>query len=204
MSEIVAIIPCREGSKRLLNKNKKILCSKPLFCWTIDLALEIAFFDKIIVSTDDEDILQLCHERYNNFDKLYLLKRSKELANDSTPIWKVVKDVFDKRLINKKTIIAILQVTSPLRSREDIGISMYMFLNNDMGIVSVCKKDKKTYKRNGAIYIDWYNNWIRNKTVDGQYYLMPKERSVDIDTIEDWNLAEKIMRERLKQKEKNI
>lgn len=186
---IVAIIPCRKGSKRLLNKNKKLFFDKPLFCWTVDLALEIDSFEKVIVSTDDEDILQICHERYNSSNKLYALKRTKELATDSTPMWKVVKNVYDRGLIERNSIVTILQVTSPLRLKKDIEIPIHMFSRYNIGVVSIYKKDEKIYERNGAIYIDYYYNWIKNKTVDGQYYLMPKKRSIDIDTKKDWDLA---------------
>lgn len=192
--EIVCIIPARSGSKRLKGKNKKMFLDKPLICWTIDLALKVDYFDRIIVSTDDIDILQMCLKKYDNFDKLYLLQRSEKLSSDSTPMWKVIKDIFMLSLINRRTIIVILQVTSPLRLKEDIEIPISMFLKNNIGVVSICKKDEITYKRNGAIYIDWYNNWIKNKDVDGQYYLMPPERSVDIDVLEDFELAENLMK----------
>lgn len=197
MPEIIAIIPCRKGSKRLLNKNKKIFCSKSLVEWTIDLALEIGFFNNIIVSTDDDDILEMCLKRYTN-KIITILKRSKELASDSTPMWKVIEDVHKLGIIEKDSIVVLLQVTSPLRLKKDVEISTHMFFRDDTrGVVSIYKKDDFTYKRNGVVFIDYYYNWIKNKTVDGQYYLMPKERSVDIDTIEDWNLAEKLMKERL-------
>ena len=53
------IIPARMNSKGLNEKNKKMLCGKPLILWTIEAALKSNCFDKVIVSSDDPDILSL-------------------------------------------------------------------------------------------------------------------------------------------------
>ena len=48
----IAIIPARAGSKGLKSKNIRMLVGKPLIRWTIDEALKVKFFDKIIITTD--------------------------------------------------------------------------------------------------------------------------------------------------------
>lgn len=52
----VAIIPARGGSKRIPRKNIKEFCGKPMIAWSIEAAKASGCFDKIVVSTDDEEI----------------------------------------------------------------------------------------------------------------------------------------------------
>jgi len=192
---INCVIPCRAGSKRLKGKNKRMFCGKPLFCWTVELALSIEEIDKIIITTDDQDILLYSYEHYNDFDNIYIHERTKELAQDDTPTWKVIEDLFEHKIIDLDSVIILLQVTSPLRTIEDVEQGISMFIHNKLGVVSVIKKDDWTYIRDGNFFIDMYENWIKYGTADGQYLLMPKERSNDIDTLEDFQKAEKIMGE---------
>jgi pseudaminic acid cytidylyltransferase len=53
---IVAIIPARGGSKRIPRKNIREFAGKPMIAWSIEAAREACCFDKIVVSTDDEEI----------------------------------------------------------------------------------------------------------------------------------------------------
>ena len=55
----LAVIPARGGSKRIPGKNKKLFAGQPLIAYSIQAALHSQLFDKIIVSTDSEEIAQL-------------------------------------------------------------------------------------------------------------------------------------------------
>ena len=55
----VAIIPARGGSKRIPRKNIKDFHGKPLIAYSIEVALKSKLFDKVIVSTDDEEIAKI-------------------------------------------------------------------------------------------------------------------------------------------------
>jgi len=57
--KVVAIIPARGGSKRIPKKNIIDFFGKPLIAWTIQAALESKIFDRVIVSTDDEEIAKV-------------------------------------------------------------------------------------------------------------------------------------------------
>ena len=61
--KILAIIPARKNSKRIKFKNKKKLASKPLIEYSIDVAKKIKFFCNILVTTDDEDIINICKRK---------------------------------------------------------------------------------------------------------------------------------------------
>lgn len=58
----LAVIPARGGSKRILRKNIKLFCGKPMIAWSIEAALNSGSFDCIIVSTDDDEIAKVARQ----------------------------------------------------------------------------------------------------------------------------------------------
>lgn len=58
----IAVIPARGGSKRIPRKNIKLFCGKPMLAWSIDAARNSGCFDRVIVSTDDDEIAQVAQE----------------------------------------------------------------------------------------------------------------------------------------------
>jgi len=55
----VAIIPARGGSQRIPRKNIKPFCGKPIIAWPIEVAIASGCFDRIVVSTDDDEIAEV-------------------------------------------------------------------------------------------------------------------------------------------------
>jgi pseudaminic acid cytidylyltransferase len=55
----IAVIPARGGSKRIPRKNIKIFCGKPMIAWSIEVAVASGLFDKVVVSTDDAEIVKV-------------------------------------------------------------------------------------------------------------------------------------------------
>jgi len=131
----VAFIPARKGSKGLPGKNKKLFLGKPLIQWSIEQAAKTKLFGKIIVSSDDPDILKIASDcaKY----KVIPVERHSELAKDSTTADEVLYDFF-ARPENKCKYICFLNPTSPLRSSEDIK-EMYRFvrMKNYWTVISV-------------------------------------------------------------------
>ena len=76
----IAIIPARGGSKRIPHKNIKVFCGKPMIAYAITAAKESGLFDHIVVSTDDEEIVQIA----NQWGAEIPFLRPKELADDYT------------------------------------------------------------------------------------------------------------------------
>lgn len=74
----IAVIPARGGSKRIPRKNIKEFCGKPMISWSISAALESEVFDKVIVSTDDDEISRIAIE----FGAEVPFKRPDQLSND--------------------------------------------------------------------------------------------------------------------------
>jgi pseudaminic acid cytidylyltransferase len=114
----IAIIPARGGSKRLPNKNIKLLKGKPLISYTIEAALRSKVFDTIMVSTDDEKIAKIAIEC--GAEVPYL--RPENLSTDFSTTISVIENVVDwykKKQINYENL-CLLQPTSPLRSAMHI------------------------------------------------------------------------------------
>lgn len=76
----VAIIPARGGSKRIPRKNIRDFCGKPMIAWSIKAARDSGVFNRIIVSTDDQDVREIAQE----YGAEAPFERPSELANDHT------------------------------------------------------------------------------------------------------------------------
>ncbi|MBD3841315.1 MAG: pseudaminic acid cytidylyltransferase [Campylobacterales bacterium] len=84
--DAIAIIPARGGSKRIPKKNIKDFHGKPLIAYSIQIALESNLFDKVIVSTDDENIAKIAKE----YGAQVPFLRPKELSDDYSGTQSVV------------------------------------------------------------------------------------------------------------------
>ena len=85
-NKAIAIIPARGGSKRIPRKNIKDFFGKPLIAYSIQVALDSQLFEKVIVSTDDEEIAEIAQ----NYGASIPFIRPKELADDFTGTQEVI------------------------------------------------------------------------------------------------------------------
>ena len=85
----LAIIPARGGSKRIQKKNIKLFHGKPIISYSILTAISSGLFERVIVSSDDDKIIDISKK----YGAEVLSKRSSELSDDFTPINSVIKDV---------------------------------------------------------------------------------------------------------------
>ena len=221
-NKILAIIPARGGSKGIPRKNIRLLAGKPLIAYSIEAAVKSRYIDRVIVSTEDEEITEIS-KKYG----AEVIERPMELATDTAPTEPVLEHVVKllKEHEDYRTdIIVLLQPTSPLRNSNHIDEALDIFLNNDYDtLLSVCpshafiwkigeagaypinydfknrprRQDKEPeYKENGAIYITTYETLMRNQNRLGGkigLYIMPEECSVEIDTAFDFYLCEHII-----------
>lgn len=192
--DVTAIIPVRGGSKRLHKKNVKELCGKPLIDYAIQSALFSESIDRIAVSTDDAEIAKIALE-YG----VIVIDRPAELAKDNTPSLPVLHHAVQYLVGMEKLaldIVVTLQVTSPLRTPEDIDEAVKQYISTSCDSVISGFWEGQMYLMNGAIYICSADLLMNKSMTWGPnivMYEMPKERSVDIDTMEDFKLAEKIL-----------
>jgi CMP-N,N'-diacetyllegionaminic acid synthase len=116
---IFCTISARGGSKGVPGKNIKKLAGKPLIVWTLETAKKSGVFEQISVSSDSDEILEVARE--NGAD--ILIKRPDELATDKASKLDSIKHCVTQTEVQcgkSADIIVDLDVTSPLRSVEDI------------------------------------------------------------------------------------
>lgn len=82
----IAVIPARGGSKRVPRKNVKDFCGRPMIAWSIEAALESGCFDRVIVSTDDDEISEVAIACGADVP----FRRPADLSDDFTPTIPVV------------------------------------------------------------------------------------------------------------------
>ena len=90
--KVLAIIPARGLSKRLPRKNILPLGGKPLICWSIEAALNCSYIDRLIVSTEDDEIAKISLDYGAEIPFL----RPQELATDETSTLEVISDLVTK------------------------------------------------------------------------------------------------------------
>lgn len=136
--KVAAIIPARKGSKRLPRKNTRPFLDKPLVEWTIDAALKSSFIDIVIVSSDDEDVLQLAASKKSH-KEIICLSRDENLSSDSATSRDVIIDAVEK---NKALFdyFVLLQPTSPLRNEVHIDQAFEVLIEKKASVVvSLCE-----------------------------------------------------------------
>ncbi len=136
----LAIIPARKHSRRLPGKNTAELGGLPLISWTIKFALGCGEISRIIVSTDDPEILEIAHQFGIDAAKL----RPSELAQDSTSTLDVCKYELISNNINSNDFdgFIILQPTSPFRSKRTLSEAITVFIKSDKQLVVSVKQNE--------------------------------------------------------------
>lgn len=129
-SEVLAIIPARAGSKGIAGKNLAQLSGKPLIQYTIDAGKSSRLISRLIISSDDDEIIEYCKEQGIEIP----FKRPKELAQDDTPMIDVIKHAvvfLEEKESYRPHYIVILQPTSPLRTSTHIDEALGTLINSD-------------------------------------------------------------------------
>ncbi len=221
---MLAIIPARGGSKAVPKKNIRLLGGKPLIQWTIEAAMHATSIDRVILSTDDDEIAEVC----KLLEVEIPFMRPKELAQDDSLA--IDNYIYTIERLNAKCSsnyeeIIVLLPTAPLRTAEDIDSAVELFQRKNADSIISCaemphpplwtkkidgngkiesyfdipirNKNRQefelAYIPNGSIYIFKYSLLKEKHTYysDKTYaYVMPPERSIDIDTELDFRFAE--------------
>ncbi len=213
----IAIIPARGGSKRIPKKNIKDFLGKPLIAYSIDTAKKSGLFDKIVVSTDDEEISKVAKEFGAE-----VLKRPKELADDFTGTDEVTKHALS--IYTEYEFACTIYATAPflqvkylkeglkeLKQNKDavmaFGVTTFPYPiwrsfriteNNRCEMFwreNFPKRSQdleEAYHDVGQFY--WERVGVKNDDIlFGRYSIpikIPRYLVQDIDTLEDWKRAE--------------
>jgi len=220
MKNAIAIIPARGGSKRIPRKNIKDFHGKPLIAYSIEVAKKSGLFDKIIVSTDDEEIAKISRK----FGAETPFIRPKELSDDFTGTEDVVNHTIDylDNIGKKYQYICTIYATAPLlqsayliKGFEELkkhnvknifsATSMPFPIQRTFKIVdnrcemfypeNYMKRSQdleEAFQDAGQFY--WQNREVKSNDIlfgkDSIPIILPRHLVQDIDTLEDWKRAE--------------
>lgn len=127
MKKFLAIITARGGSKGIPRKNIKLLKGKPLIQYTIEAALNSKYLDRVVVSTENDEIARIS----KNLGAEVPCLRPRELARDSThslPVLQHMIGYLKRAESYEPYAVVTLQPTSPLRTSQHIDEAIKKFL----------------------------------------------------------------------------
>lgn len=154
---MIAIIPARGGSKGLPGKNIKLLNGKPLIAYAIEAALKAKHIDRVIISTDDEEIARVAVA----FGAELPFMRPAELASDmamAVDNYIYTIDRLEKEGGVPIGAFVVLQPTSPLRIAEDIDGAIELF--NEKNADSVISYTQEAHPVSWHKYVDTEGRFV--------------------------------------------
>lgn len=213
---VLAIITARGGSKGLPGKNVRQVHGRPLIDFTIAAARAAACVDRVVLSTEDNEIARVAEACGCEVP----FRRPVALASDEARSMDVLLHALDQ--LPRHDIVVLLQPTSPAREAADIDATVQRLLDAQAPTcVSVCAAEESPYwmfrlgeharmqpllgtpaatrrqdlppvfMLNGAVYaartdaLERTGSFLGPETVA---HVMPRERSIDIDTLEDFEI----------------
>ncbi len=216
-----AIIPMKCHSERIPGKNTKILANKPLFFWVINTLMKVDNIEKIIIDTDCKKISNMV----TNYFDVTISMRPDYLKGDFVSVNKIIEHIINK-YPNKYYIQT--HVTNPLLKEKTLNEAIEFYLKNKNkydSVFSVTRYQSRFYFKDGSpvnhdpsklirtqdlsplfeensnFYLFSRESFFKNKTRIGKnpfLYEVDKLEAIDIDTEEDFLLAELLMKENMK------
>ncbi len=216
---ILAVIPARGGSKGIPRKNVRLLNGKPLIWYSINNAKSCKFISDVVVTSDDEEILELA----NNYGT-QIIKRCSELSEDAVTLDPVIYDAVNKaeqRNNIKYDIVITLQATSPLLTVETLNKAISYFIETKIDTcISVLNKPHLSWGEKDGSIIPNYTERLNRQLLPPNYletgaflitkrefvkessrigqkisvFNVPESESIDIDSKDDWILCENILK----------
>jgi len=214
----IAIIPARGGSKGIPRKNVRFLRGRPLIAYAIENALRCPAIDRVVVSTDDDEIAHVAE-----VSGCACVMRPAHLAADDVPLDPVVHHavaaVEERDGVRFETVIT-LQPTSPLLSRETLERALARFADGAMDtLISVVDDRHLAWTRADGGYVPMYAKRVNRQYLPADFretggfviarrghvtdtsrfgpkidlFEVSQKEAVDIDGYMDWWLAEKLL-----------
>lgn len=145
--EILAIIPARGGSRRIPKKNIKKLAGKPLIAYTIEEAKKSQYIDRIITSTDIEEIAQVAREYGSEVPFMRPVEFAADQATDLV-VFEHSLSWLSENEDYKPDIVVQLRPTSPLRTVKEIDAAIELLLAHPEAdsVRTVAEPEQSPYK----------------------------------------------------------
>jgi CMP-N,N'-diacetyllegionaminic acid synthase len=150
-----AFVPARSGSKRLPNKNIKLLGGKPLFVWTLEACVNSEKVDRVLFSTDSAEYWELAKQHISS-DKLMLDDRSSEEAGDKVKIFDYLQGKAETLFSDQNGHFILCLPTMPFRTASDIDKAIAMLENTGKPVFSAIEYD---FAVSFAFKMDGENSW---------------------------------------------
>lgn len=224
---LLALIPARGGSKGIPHKNIRNFCGKPLLQWAIDAALDSKFVDLVVVSTDDNQIAEIAKAGGAEVPFLRPAELAGDTVPGIAPVIHALEEmpqVSDILLLQPTSPLrssfdldAIVELRAQTEKESAVSVTLtnkhpaWMYTLEMEGRmkplvlnrqdITFCRQQlPEVYVLNGALYLASRDFVLREQSLisdDTIGYVMPPERSVDIDTPLDWQWAEFLMTQML-------
>ena len=217
MNKIVALLPMKAQSIRVPNKNFKELINKPLFEWILGSLTKIDEISNIVINTDAINILSNFNLTKNK--KIIIKERPLELCGDLVSMNQIIKNDLDDFLadvylmthttnpfLSSFTMSEAIKVFNNFNKKEKydslfsvnkIQTRFYNSngspINHDPNLLIRTQDLEPWYEENSCLYLFSKDSFSKTNARIGKKPLMyeiPKLESIDIDTSEDWELAE--------------
>jgi len=216
---VLAVVPARGGSKGLPGKNIRPLAGKPLIAWTLECAAQSRYIDRCIVSTDDPEIADVARVWGGDVPFLRPAELARDDTPGIAPVIHALEQIggYDLVVLLQPTsplrtptdIDGCLEKLTASGAPACVSVTladqspywMYTLTERETirpvleGIDRAVPRQKlpEVYMLNGAVYaaeVDWLKKSRSFLTEETAAFVMPRERSVDIDTLDDFILAE--------------
>ncbi len=196
---------------------------KPLICYTIEAALGSALLDRIIVSSDGQEILDVASQ----YKDILIHKRDQKIAGDTSPVSETIVNIIKSN--QGYDAVMLLQPTSPIRTGKQIDEAIKLLANDeiskslisvvpmddvhparmywqeDSNLVSILPKFEETrrqdiptaYYRNGSIYMVRVDAFKQKQVVMQKPtlgYIMPYSWLLNIDEPRDLIIGEALIK----------
>jgi len=222
----LAVIPARGGSKRIPRKNIRLFYGKPMIAWSISALLESQCFDRVVVSTDDEEIAEVAISHGAEVPFV----RPPELSDDYTSTIAVIRHAIEwfhahgshpeqvccvyatAPFIRATDILKGLTTLTNAASDYAFSVTSYPFpiqrairihphgqveMFNPENLNTRSQDLEIAYHDAAQFYWGQASAWVAGKPIfgpDSAAVQIPRYRVQDIDTIEDWEMAEYMFR----------
>jgi len=233
LGRVVAVVPARAGSKTVPGKNTRPLAGKPLIAWSIETAKAVGAIDRVVVSTDGQDIAQVARSFGAE-----VYERPAALATDAAQVTDALRDLIARLRAEgeQAAVMVLLEPTSPLRVPGDVTACLELMQARGLDSVATFKEADlnphrawrlvdgvpatfipgsdpwqprqaltPAWQLNGAVYAFSIAGLMEGPGQSGASLLfgrsgavvMPRDRSVDIDTLVDFATAEALIAARI-------
>lgn len=223
MSKAAALIPFKEKSLGLKDKNFKKISNLQLYEITLLQALNSKKINKVYISTDTKKILK----KYKNNPKISIIERPKKYCRKASSTEDAILHLINNSDLQKYyDTLVLLQVTSPLRKKLDIDNAIKLFnkkkldslfsanlledflfwveqnkklksLNYDYQQRGIRQNRKKQFLENGSLYVFNIEKFLKAKNrLFGKigFYYMDLWQQFEIDNFEDYKFCKEVFK----------